>query len=545
MQANPISWIDSIINGILDVVAHWMGLRDDVSKDFDLLEDEEILHVTYRHWGRFIFNLLMLLLVVSLFAAMAFYRAIGGQILVTPDGGLAEMPLTEIGEDGAGFLGGPVIPFDLDPTNQFLVLMLGVLLIWWVVGYLRRSSQGLWRWWPIVASFVLIIIVYYRLRGGQILSIDPAMARPFDLINIGLFTVVILGLLSAGYIFVDWANDQLILTTQRVIKDDELVIIPGLIERRTQEQVSIEEIQNVVTSTDTYLKHWFNYGNITVRTAVANRKIFFPAARDPQAMQSKISDEVKKLQKQQSERNFSEMIETKVYNQPPKEKRKFTFNRDTINAPLFLRSFLEPNPKFDEEKGVLTWHPHWLFLIQALAVRPLTAAAVAFIVLAIFASLGVVSASWSVIIAVVLLIGLVAWVIWEVEDHRNDRYILTPTNAIDIDKRPLGPEKRNTASLGALLNVSYTTTFLGNLIGYGDVLLETAGSGEKFTFVRVPNPRDVVATVNDYILQFKAGEKERSLNDSLTLLRHYHEAQQRHQEIATPVQPSQTPPPRM
>jgi len=85
--------------------------------------------------------------------------------------------------------------------------------------------------------------------------------------------------------------------------------------------------------------------------------------------------------------------------------------------------------------------------------------------------------------------------------------------------------------LGAVTNVSFETTFISNLLGYGDVVVETAGSGGKFTFMHVPNPRDVVTKINDYYVMFKRADKERSLNDMLELLRHYHLAQQRHNEL--------------
>lgn len=141
---------------------------------------------------------------------------------------------------------------------------------------------------------------------------------------------------------------------------------------------------------------------------------------------------------------------------------------------------------------------------------------------------------WLTVLSIALVIAFLAWSAWEVEDYRNDMYILTPTNIIDVEKKPIGPEDRRAASLGAITNVSFETTFISNLLGYGNVVVETAGSGGKFTFTHVPNPRNVVSIVNDYYVMFKRSEKERSLNDMLELLRHYHLAQQRHNEILSP-----------
>jgi len=105
---------------------------------------------------------------------------------------------------------------------------------------------------------------------------------------------------------------------------------------------------------------------------------------------------------------------------------------------------------------------------------------------------------------------------------------------VDIEKKPFGPEDRRQAGLGAITNVQFSTTFISNLLGYGDVILETAGAGGRFTFTHVPRPNEVVTVISDYIVQFKRGEKAKTLDDTVELLTRYHEAQQRHNELNTP-----------
>jgi hypothetical protein len=121
-----------------------------------------------------------------------------------------------------------------------------------------------------------------------------------------------------------------------------------------------------------------------------------------------------------------------------------------------------------------------------------------------------------------LVLVCIGWAAWKIEDHRNDRYILTPTQVVDIYKKPFGPESRQSAGLDSLQNITYRATIFGRIFGYGDVLLETAGTGDALTFFDVPNPREVTATIDGYQTVFNKSQKERNMEDTLKLLRFYH-----------------------
>jgi translation initiation factor 2 beta subunit (eIF-2beta)/eIF-5 len=61
--------------------------------------------------------------------------------------------------------------------------------------------------------------------------------------------------------------------------------------------------------------------------------------------------------------------------------------------------------------------------------------------------------------------------------------------------------------------------------------METAGGkgDSKFTFHGVPQPSEVVALINNYRAEFKRGERERSLNETIALLKEYHNFVQQQQ----------------
>ncbi|MBX0327484.1 PH domain-containing protein [Oscillochloris sp. ZM17-4] len=494
-------------------------LLEDASEALDLSEGEQILHVTGRHWIVLLTRLIGPVLGIIFFGGLAFYRSIGGSFLVT-----------DTGE-----------PVGFDFFNWLLIGVAMVLALLWTSLWIRTSGKkkpmaGDLRTRNILlgAGAVLLLVIYYRYQGGRLLFIDPMMfvSQTLDAVNIILFILAAICLLFTFFGTYDWLNDELILTNKRVVYDNDEVFIPKLIERRVQEQIYIEDIQDVVASTKTYSQHWLGYGVVIVKSARIGSQITFESAANPKLMQQKIMGEVNSYRKQHTAAEFDRMIETKVYNAQG-EKKVFKKDIKTSQGVRWLRWLFHENPEINEDNGTITWRAHWIFAVRAL-IGPVLMLFGGLLVIAIGTSLLQPGPALIGVATAALIISFVAWASWEIEDHRNDLYILSQTNVIDIEKKPFGPEDRRQASLGAVTNVSFETTFISNLLGYGNVVLETAGGGGKFTFDHVPRPRDVVQKINDYQLAFKRGEKEKNLNDTLSLLKHYHDAQQRHQELTAP-----------
>lgn len=477
---------------------------EDAYKSVDLMEGEQILHTTGRHVVVLFAHLIIPLGIILVAGLVAFYRALGGGFLM---------------------LSGDT-PRQMDLLNQAMIYLAVALGLGWIQSRLRKPKQV--RTQMVLAGSVIALLtaVYFRNRGGRLFYVDPLALQLFDPINIALYIVMALAAIGAFYSFIDWSNDQLVLTNKRIIYDNDTVIIPKLIERRDQLQIAIDDIQNVVARTDTYPKHWLKFGTVIVQSATATgNKIIFNSANKPKEAQDKIMAEVRKIQGQSTEKKLEGLINTRVF-KAPADKPPIKFRFQQKRFPEFFRWLIEENPTINEAKGEVIWRAHWLMLIEALLVPVGFLFLGGFLILAA-TRLGLFGTFGWVVAVILLLLAFLGWSAWEIEDHRNDMYILTPTNIIDIDKKPFGPEDRRTASLGAVQNVSFKTTFYSNFLGYGDVLVETAGGGGKFTFTHVPRPRDVVAQINDYLSTFKRGEKERNLNDTVALLRHYHEAQKR------------------
>ena len=475
----------------------------------NLQPGEEKIHETRTHWIVLLGRIIVPFLVTLFFVSWALYRGIGGTFLAA--------------ESRA--------PQGFDLISWILIVVVGLLVLIWLVLWVRSRKERRTRLIILAIIGMISLIIYYRYEGGRFFFIDPVYAslQIFDGWNIVLFVCIFISLCAVGISAYDWQNDRLILTNRRVILEDDKVYIPRVLERTSQSEVDIDDIQNVSASTKTYAQHWLGYGKIIIKSASYAGGIDFNAASNPSLMQSKIMVEVNAHRKQNSERDFGRMIESSVYgNKPPKPAPP---PRIVYTGPWkVVRWLLPENPERNYEKNEVLWRPHWLFMLRGIA-WPLLIFTLAVFSIVIGTQFMWFTGPVITVLFLVMLIFCAGWLAWEIEDYRNDLYILTPNSIIDIQKKPFGPEDRRTGQIENIQNVSYTTTFISNFLGYGDVLVETAGSGGKFTFNKVPDPRNVVGIINDYRRQFESGKKERTLNDSLTLLRHYHDAQIKHNEL--------------
>ncbi|MBC8074659.1 MAG: PH domain-containing protein [Chloroflexales bacterium] len=465
----------------------------ELENDIELSTGEELLFYTGRHWIVLLRLLLFPTLVALLAGAVAGFRARGGVFLLPNASGIGQIDLFN------GIIGG------------LLLLLLLFLLT-------RRGKKRLGGGRTLLLGLALLALgalFFFRYQGGRVFAMNTYDAAPFDGFNIVLFVIAIAGVLWGIYNFLDWLADQLVLTTLRVIDDDEVPFV-----RHYQDQITLDDVQNVKAETKTYLQQWLKYGTVTIQSANAGGSIIFDFASRPMELQDAINKRLKEWRSQRSAEQFRQMIKTRVYGGAADKALPATHYRVT-RPPFVLNWLLDNNPLYAPD-GTVTWRPHWLFIVTAL-VRPVGALLLLLFATLVGAQAGWLNSGWLALLLFGAIVGFVAWAAWEIEDHKNDLYILTLTNVIDIDKRPFGPEDRRTAGLGAIQNVTFRTTFLSQLLGYGDVYLETAGSGGKFTFHRVPRAPEVVATVNEYLAAFKKGEKERNLNDTISLIKTYHQ----------------------
>ncbi len=413
----------------------------------------------------------------------------------------------------------PNSPFNfLSISLLVLLLAIGLLLAWqfWMTKHGSKGAQARLPVPLIVAAVVvgglllLSLQMTIRVRPPEVWAFSfEQLVNPFTALWL-LLVAVCVG--YGFYAYVESQNDHLILTNKRVILSDKQVF-----GQYNVQQVYIREIQSVSTDTRTYLEHWLKFGTIVVSSV--RTRLTFPMAEEPQKAQEQIDKVLKGFKNETIKSDLNEIVETQVYGKP---KPKHVAEADVHKSSNpFLLSWLPENPLV-EDNGNITWRPHWVFLIRALMI-PVGLLALGVILVAILALVGFLQGIWIALVGLAVLLASAALIAYEIEDYVNDKYILTPTNVVDIEKKPWGPEARRSASLGALQNVEKNTTLIGRtLFQYGDVFLETAAVG-RITFRHVPLPDEVVQTINAYQDEWRLGETRRNLENAGKLLGEYHQ----------------------
>ena len=126
---------------------------------------------------------------------------------------------------------------------------------------------------------------------------------------------------------------------------------------------------------------------------------------------------------------------------------------------------------------------HKLKLYQAL-VYPVLALAIP----ATLFGLGVVTAATTpYALAVVALVGILGWGIWNAIDWSNDYYIVTNQRVIWLEKVIGLYDSREEAPLGTILSVGVETDAIGRVLDYGNVIVRTIVSRLEFDYVDHPN----------------------------------------------------------
>ena len=476
--------------------------------ELKLLEGEHVLYAIGHHVVSLVAALVLPIGLMVTALSLYIYLALGGSFTAERD-----------------IVAGILVPIDW----LFLLLSLLLLLLWLLLGSVERGGYRATRWSLLITLITVLLMVAYRATGGVLFVPNATVVQPFTPLGLVLLIVSLGSAAFAAYQFFDLINDQLILTNMRVIYVNGAVLIPGLIEKRVQRDVILEEIQNVSARTQTYLEHWLNYSTIQLQTANVDVPLLFRAANDAHAMQQRIMRERQHLIEQQYERNFSRLVATRVYTtkaEPP----VWDYPHPVIEVPHWLRWLLKDNPQVDRQQRQVLWYPHWIFLIQAV-VWPLVIMAATIMILRLITNLVWIDPLPLWVVATLVVLGCAGWIVYQVEDYRNDCYLLTSTTLVDIDRRPFGPELRRSASLGSIQTVTLQTTFLGSWLGYGDVVMTTAGMGGQFTFHRVPRPNEVAAAINQAITAFRKIQRDQSLEQALGLLHEFHEAQRRTGEL--------------
>ncbi len=334
----------------------------------------------------------------------------------------------------------------------------------------------------------LIGFGYWHLHGGGAI---PLILSVIFALALALFIL---------YLYADHRDEIYLVSNKRVLRRYHTPL-----GSESRVDAHLRNIQNIQEVRVGLLTQIFDFGDLIIETAGEQNHIAFREVPNPEGIREAIFEQRERLAsgakvqerdaiREDMQRYFDVQSKDAVKDVPPSEEepvKRSLLRR--ILTPLQVFTYFMPS-LWLEQGDTITWRKHWVALLKPIApptLLMLSATIVAILLLA----LDTPGAPVIVVYSIVIAIGF-PWWLWQFDDWQNDIYQLTSTRIIDVERLPFYlREERREASLGMIQNVKFEIPgFLGKLLNYGSVTIETAGVG-AFTFDCVKAPREVQAEI--------------------------------------------------
>ena len=348
--------------------------------------------------------------------------------------------------------------------------------------------------WPLAIALLIgvgLVVALYVLGSDKAAAIT------------GLISFLFL-FVWGWWLYVDWINDDYIVTTKRVIHIERVLFI-----REERHEAPLEQIQNVTIETFGTLARILDFRDLVIHTAGLGPITF---ARLPKA--ERIKNLIFNVRKAALERRAAE--EKGQIRQVIREKLELPGQPVATQPPVLATQKPAPQGKQVTRKGSLgklvgyivprlrdevdnqvIWRKHWLVLIGTLwpPVLAILFSTVLLIAVLLYPGpLSLIPYPLLLSAAAILLLASVAWYLWRYDGWRNEVYIATDTRVIDVSSSPfrVRGESRREGTFDVIQTIYYDIpNFLARLINMGNVYIDTAGTSKAFTFEQVYGPSEI------------------------------------------------------
>ncbi len=386
---------------------------------------------------------------------------------------------------------------------------------------------------------VLLIAPVLFFLIAELLGINVITVISDFLARITLLPFVTAALLLIVYNYFDWRNDDFIVTTKRVIHIERYLFFG-----EQRKDAPLTRIQDV-TVTSGILDVLFEADNLRIKTAGAGEIDFSNIRRANQIRQSifrererakarvAASDVAALRQNIADELNWDEKIEKGVV--PVAESEAVVVRQPKTRHYNRLIDYFVPRGKEvnDIESGtVIVWRKHFfvLFLHIFLPVMAILISSYLFLSSLILwlPPFGTIAAlPVQIGLGIAILAGLF-WYIWQYDDWNKDLYMVTDTQIIDIESSSFRLVRtRREGTFDSIQSVySDVPSVFYKLLNMGNVIIETAGTQDTFTFNNVFDPASVTREVFNRWASYQQQEREKdrdtTTNQVLQVLKEYH-----------------------
>jgi hypothetical protein len=390
-----------------------------------------------------------------------------------------------------------------------------------------ENIHGLARKHPIMLMRSLILPLIFL--GGALALGNWAISDGSAVIGWLGTIIAILSLALVAWRWVDWRNDYYIVTNRRAVWLEKVV---GIYDRR--QETPLHWVLSISIGTD-ILGRLLGYGDVVIRTYTG--QLLFKNVGQPQIFATVIQEHWRRMKQKQVFTDREEMIRAL--------QERLELQGEEVEIPeleLLIdgeTAEITETPSSHigldqwtfkmrfEQGGVITYRKHWAVLLRHLILPSVSLLLLfGFIVLRIGGVVQFPSLNQTLLTSVFVCIALIFWWLYRYADWVNDIYQITPSQIVDVNKKPLAREVRKVAPLENILGTEVDRKgIIGLMLNYGAVI--TNIGTEQFIFRGVYDPANVqqeIVQAQEAFLERQAVAQRRQRRDEVVeWLSAYHE----------------------
>jgi len=393
----------------------------------------------------------------------------------------------------------------------------------------RKNSFFLWLglFPPVMLGFSSIILFFYFFF---VITTQNTWLPVF----FGSTTLIFLGWFI--WKLIDWSNDFSIITNRRVIALEKVALF-----YESRQEAPLDAILSVETRTS-QIGRWVGYGDVVIRTytGVINlKKMSKPdlIVRLVNDERGKASTQISKLQRVSKEDTLRSRIgfDRRVVGEY--EEVIDEDEADHVEVPIKVKSsgLMEFLSTFFglriEKNGVIIYRTHWFILLKKVIWPSLSLLTLLLVFMySIFEFYPSINFDMILLVQFGVGLGLFFWWLYQYWDWRNDQYIVTDDQLIDLYKRPLGQEQRRSAPIKNIQTVEFERLGLISLIlNFGTVFIRVGDTTLTFDYVYNPSEaqQDIFERYQKFNQKQKIREKEALRDEVAEWIEIYHEVVQK------------------
>lgn len=340
----------------------------------------------------------------------------------------------------------------------------------------RRHAYDLYRKLTAPLTCWLISIVATLLLYTAVPTPDFSL---FAWLGLGLG----IALLWIIWLTMDWRNDYYVITDQRVLLLERTYLL-----YETRHETPLEAIQTIGIASE-LLGRLLTYGSVSVKTYTGSIKLqnLEAPALVVDMLDHYISRQ-KKMSSVCSHAEYEKVLQERI-TQPQKNHADRSDSVVEMLTPDSQRTGKRMFALKEITSDSIIYRTHWFILFRKVALPLLIfGAGMALLILHAQGKLSVFSTDWSITIGLILSLSGFAGLVYQFLDWRNDQYIITDDQLIDINRKPLGHEEKRTAPIRNIQTIEYKRKgVFGLLLNFGTVYIHVGDADLTFDFVHNPS----------------------------------------------------------